>query len=108
MFFHYSQNNSGGIFDFDKGKGITSQVIIEAESYQEANRTMVDLIGDWEGGDGGYCPCCGERWSEALDDKEGTQEPELYGQDIDDYNDLFFPKGEAVAIHFRSGAVSWR
>lgn len=38
MFYHYSQNNSGGIFDFDRENGITHHVVIEAESASLADR----------------------------------------------------------------------
>ena len=73
MFYHYSQNNSGGSFDFDKEKGITHHVVIEAESASLADR-RAESIGLYFDGEGD-CPCCGNRWSEAY---EGTDVPSVY------------------------------
>lgn len=43
MFYHYSQNNSGGSFHFDKAAGITVHVVVEADSAQEAD-TIAELF----------------------------------------------------------------
>ena len=49
MFYHYSQNNSGGSFDFDQEEGITHHVVIEAESAYLADR-RAESIGLYFGG----------------------------------------------------------
>lgn len=43
MFYTFNQNNSGGSFDFDKARGITHYVIIEANSVEHANK-LVDIV----------------------------------------------------------------
>ena len=77
MFYHYSQNNSGGSFDFDKKAGITHHVVIEAESAEAADR-KAESIGLYFDGEGD-CPCCGERWSTCWPDEvEADFAPEKY------------------------------
>lgn len=78
MFFHYSQNNSGGKFN-----GPTLHYIIEADNAREANflATKVGIYFD----PNCYrdCECCGPRWKEKWDDDEGDPEPMFYGVPID-------------------------
>lgn len=63
MFYHFSQNNSGGSFDFDKNDGITHHVVIEAVSAESANKKLQDIGGYFDGCDTGRdCSCCGDRW----------------------------------------------
>ncbi len=63
MFYHYSQNNSGGRFVYCPDRGISHHVIIEAVSDRAANIIAED-IGLYFDGEGD-CTCCGDRWSAA-------------------------------------------
>lgn len=76
MFYHYSQNNSGGVFCEPAG-----EVIVEADSRDEANDIAVEYGVYFNGCATGYdCSCCGDRWYEPWED-EGTDKPEIYGED---------------------------
>ena len=80
MFFHFSQNNSGGSFIEDDRVG--GDVIIEADCVKDANKRAVDVGLYFNGCEAGYdCPCCGDRWYELWENEEGTELPEIYGQD---------------------------
>jgi hypothetical protein len=78
MFYTFSQNNSGGSFvDY-------AYVIIEADNHVEANELALehDLYFDGASDDGPDCPCCGDRWYAQYDDDEGTDKPEIYGENV--------------------------
>lgn len=107
-FFTFSQNNSGGSFDLDKGKGVTHWVIIESDTAAEANDKMLDLVGDFEGGQGGYCPCCGERWHE-VGDNDKSDEPMIYSSPAlkEGAAGVWMDKGFNVAIHYKDGRIAW-
>lgn len=108
-FYTFTQNNSGGHFDFCEDDGVTHHVIIEADSSHEANEKMLELVGDFEGGKGGYCPCCGERWYE-CDDSDATESPMYSGTDLleDEFNFMRWMKvGKEVCIHFTNGEKVW-
>jgi hypothetical protein len=83
VFFTYSQNNSGGDFDYNAEQGISCWVVIEADDYQEANY-LAERIGLYFGGRGD-CPCCGDRWSKVWYGEEATQEPMIYDEPAADY-----------------------
>lgn len=79
MFYHYSQNNSGGSFDFDGERGITHHVIIEAQNAEQANDLAEEIGLYFNGCDYGEdFSCCGDRWFEAYG--EGDEEPMIYGE----------------------------
>jgi hypothetical protein len=59
-FYHYSQSNSGGSFDYDEEKGISVNVIIEADNANAADN-KAEMIGLYFDGEGD-CSCCGNRW----------------------------------------------
>ena len=108
MFYHYSQNNSGGSFDFDKKAGITHHVVIEAESASLADR-RAESIGLYFDGEGD-CPCCGNRWSEA-DCNEGTEVPSVYdrplGVVLKDHWGGWMKEGYETVVHFADGSMKW-
>jgi len=63
MWFEYRQNNSGGSFRFDKKKGISVYVWVEAEDAAAADKRAEDIGLYFNGCDSGCdCPCCGDRW----------------------------------------------
>lgn len=78
--FTYDQNNSGGVFDFDAGRGISAKVIVQARDAREANY-RAQRIGLYFDGSGD-CSCCGDRWSEQYG--EGFETPMIHrGVDIE-------------------------
>ncbi len=94
MYYTFTQNNSGG--------GHTDPacyVIVEADSAKEANERAktVGVYFDEE-----YeidCECCGTRWYEQWDDKDGEKEPMIYGTPVAEY-----VKNEAKS-YFRRDAL---
>lgn len=112
MFYHYSQNNSGGSFHFDKAAGITVHVVVEADSAQEAD-TIAEHIGLYFDGSND-CECCGARWDSAVDYGDcGKPQPSVYdkvlGQKVTDkYGSIAWMKeGCETVVHFKNGVKQW-
>ena len=107
MFYHYPQNNSGGRFNFDREKGITHHVVIEAENASLADR-RAESIGLYFDGKGD-CPCCGDRWHEAYG--EGTEEPSVYDRLLGVVNKNngggWMKVGYETVVHFADGTMKW-
>jgi hypothetical protein len=117
VFFTYSQNNSGGSFDYDEVSGIGNYVVIEAESVTVANARALDIGLYFDGCDTGMdCSCCGDRWSEPYG--EGTAFPSVYDHDVTnprEYSDTFMGPGISrsfvgmgeypVFVHYADGSV---
>ncbi len=97
MFYHYSQNNSGGYFDYFPVDGISHHVIVEANSVTEAN-DIAEGIGLYFSGSGD-CPCCGNRWSEQWSDDNRSEVPSVYGVPVEEYD----PRGSFLGIKFIDG-----
>jgi hypothetical protein len=98
-FYAFRQNNSGGGFDFDEDSGITTTVIIEAESADDANRRL-EAIGGYFNGTNDYgpdCRCCGDRWH-AVSEYDGADVPSVYGKPV-----LFSDELDSSAF-----AVKWQ
>lgn len=73
MWYHFRQNNSGGVFDYDHSAGISEEVWVEADSSSEANDRAQALGIYFDGCENGRdCACCGDRWYSAwsADGKE--------------------------------------
>lgn len=100
-FYTFVQNNSGGSFAINDDKGIGKYVIIEAESYIEANR-RAEEIGLYFDGDGD-CPCCGDRWSEQYDESDADDVPSVYGTPLADVER--WPAGTSAFIHYCDGRI---
>lgn len=84
MFYNYHQNNSGGSFVIDKD--VSVNVIIEADSPEEADQKAKDIGIYFDGCDKGFdCPCCGDRWYPAYG--KGDELPSIYGKPIQEYAD---------------------
>ena len=95
MFYHYSQNNSGG--QFHVNKNVCHDVIIEAPSAHQANERAEDLGLYFNGVEEGRdCSCCGDRWYRVWG--EGDNEPLIYGQHPATRNNAFAEPGE---VHCR-------
>lgn len=107
-FFHYSQNNSGGSFDWSEGLG--HHVVIEAPSAGAADEKLEALGGYFNGcEDERDCPCCGDRWTTAYG--SGDAEPMVYGHPAEDFISnafMTFGKGDGqaeVVVHHLDGRV---
>lgn len=110
MFFHFSQNNSGGSFSYSYPDGITHHVIIEADSADKANKKAEDIGLYFGGCNLGYdCDCCGDRWYEQYSDKDGTPEPAIYGQILGTRanNYGWMKPGRETVVHFADGTRKW-
>lgn len=81
-FYTFSQNNSGGRFDFFPSKGISLNVIIEASSADDANDRAERAGLYFDGCEAGQdCECCGDRWSRAWMN-DGKDSPMVYGDKV--------------------------
>lgn len=100
-FFTFSQNNSGGSFDFLPNRGISHYVIVEARDSDEAN-DRAERIGLYFDGceSGADCECCGDRWSRAWA-TEGKDVPMVYADEVaestGDVADIY--------IHYADGRI---
>jgi hypothetical protein len=91
MFFHFSQNNSGGNFAIDED--VAHHVIIESRNANEANRKAESIGIYFDGVDNGRdCDCCGDRWHSVWG--QGDAEPLIYGDPPEQYVDMWAGKGE--------------
>lgn len=81
-FYHFSQNNSGGVHH--ESHGICQHVIVEARDYEDAN-ALAQRIGIYFNGcdDHSDCPCCGDRWSAQWRGENGSDKPQVYGSVIE-------------------------
>lgn len=107
-FFHYSQNNSGGSFDWSDGVG--HHVVIEAPNAAMADAKLETVGGYFDGCDDGRdCSCCGDRWSRAW--KAGDAEPMVYGSPAAEHCDDKTmtwgrgPEQAEVIVHYLDGRV---
>jgi hypothetical protein len=97
MFYEYHQNNSGGVFTYDAKNGISTTVIIEADSAEEANTRAREIGLYFDGVDAGSdCACCGDRWYPAWE--AGTESPSHYGEPLVIENN---------AVEKRPSSVNW-
>jgi hypothetical protein len=111
--FNFRQNNSGGSFYFDKAKGLTVEVLIEAEDAASANSIAEEKGIYFEGIDDGIdCSCCGDRWYRVSNGEPGEPVPSLYGQPLSEaslwtrWSDREKDQKE-VAIHYLDGRIEW-
>lgn len=89
--YSYSQNNSGG--SFIENENICEWMLIEANTADEANQIMTDIVDSNDAWD--YCPCCGERWDINMDESDGHDVPSIWEE----------PISEVLADSFRSRAI---
>ena len=110
MFYEFSQNNSGGVFDHDEKRGIGHYVIVEADDWNDAN-DKAERIGIYFDGcaNGMDCPCCGNRWSPMWEGTKGDPVPSHYGQPLRNYKDTWgiIWENDGVFIHYKNGNVDW-
>lgn len=82
MFYTFSQSNPGGRYD----DSMPMYVIIQASSSEQANK-RAESVGVYFDGieQGRDCECCNDRWGR-VDDYEGKENPEIYGEDVREGN----------------------
>ena len=103
FFYHYSQNNSFGVFDRYLEKGIGPDVIIEAYSAKDANKRAQKIGIYFNGVEKGIdCSCCGDRWYKCHDD-EGAINPAVNNKALDEIESGYYRK-EAY-IHYLDGRI---
>ena len=98
-FYYYDQNNSGGSFDKDFGYGI----IIEAETAEKADEKAEEIGLYFDGCEDGLdCPCCGDRWSRAIE-RFGYDEPSMYTTKHNRNGEVYLSWDMAVTIYYANG-----
>lgn len=106
MFYHFRQNNSGGSFYVNEASGIACDVIVEANSKDEANERAESIGLYFDGVElGDDCDCCGNRWYRAYGD--GDVGPSYYGESIDTATQLYdwTPGKPTGYVHYLDGRV---
>lgn len=97
-FYEFSQNNSGGSFDIDDGRGIGAKVWIEAVDAQQANDRALNLGIYFNGIDSGSdCPCCGDRWYPVYE--YDAEDQPLINEEYD------FNWHDIVYVHMLNGSI---
>lgn len=108
-FYHLTQSNSGGCFDFDEAAGITHHVVIEADSAEEATERAESIGCYWNGvARGKDCSCCGDRWREPSG-YDALEFPHIYGEPLGIAERGFgwMKVGRETAVHYKDGRVEW-
>lgn len=109
MFYTYTQNNSGGGFDFDEHSGLTHHVIIEAQGPEEADFHALDMGIYFDGVNADLdCMCCGDRWYPAHG--KGDEVPNIYESTPEEYVKSgynWMAPGREVCIHYSNGTKEW-
>ena len=99
MFYEYDQNNSGG--GFIVNDDVTYNVIIEADSADEADRRAEEIGIYFDDNYEVDCECCGTRWSYAY---SGEKTPMIYGKPVEDHNEIWANDGEPWAhVYYKDG-----
>lgn len=110
MFYLFRQNNSGGVFTVDEGRGIAMYVIVEAPTSGLANTRAEEIGLYFDGVEAGLdCECCGDRW-QRVSRQDVDEVPSVYGDPVEEHNfrgaRLFFPPEGALGfVHHRDGRV---
>lgn len=106
MFYVFKQNNSGGRFDFDRGRGVSCYVVVEAATAEEANECAESLGIYFDEDFDVDCECCGQRWYPVVE-SDGTVAPELYGVPVEGFKFSWRWMGEdpEVFVHYLDGRV---
>lgn len=101
-FYTFNQNNSGGYFVKDDKFGVCETVIVEAISPTDA-WDRLEKIGDNVSGFMDFCSCCGERWSNWMDESDGKDVPEIYGTPVDVATKGLFR--DKAFVHYMDGTI---
>lgn len=101
-FWNFSQNNSGGYFVSDEIYGVCEEIIVEAQTSDEA-WSRLESIGENVSGFWNSCSCCGDRWSNWLDDDDGEDVPSIYGEPLDKV-ECSYLRGKCF-VHYCDGTI---
>lgn len=97
-FYTLTQNNVSGYLY--QNNNVDQFIIVEAVSSSHAIAILPDIIDDYRD----YCSCCGPRWyDDYLNDKDGEEEPMIYGEPIKSFNDSFWTKGSKAIVYYLDG-----
>lgn len=110
-FYLFSQNNSGGKFRFSEEDGITTYVILEAPTAQQANIDAIMLGIYFDGCDSGVdCDCCGDRWYRVTE-QDAEASPTIWGELLDSFWTprciRWMPPGKEACVHYADGKKEW-
>lgn len=105
-YYTFTQNNSGGHFDFDNDLSLF--VIIEADNSYEANKKAESLGMYFDGCDKGIdCGCCGDRWY-SVDDRDYNEKPLIYNDEINKHNPYKTSNdGTFCIVHYKDGTKKY-
>ena len=99
-FYMWNQNNSGGGFDVDEC--VSHRVVIEADSYEQAEAKAFDFGIYYDGVDKGIdCGCCGNRWYGAEELDKNREELDEYLQDLANEYGWTDPD---IIVHYADGS----
>lgn len=96
LWFHFDQNNSGGSFVVDEN--VCEDVFIQAHTAAEAIAKGEEFMDNSDS-----CPCCGNRWSFYVDDRDGQPVPMRYDVPAEAEEPMYFHKN--YKLHFYDGHV---
>jgi hypothetical protein len=101
-FYEWKQNNSGGVFFVNEN--LSNRVVIEADTYEQAEAKAFDFGIYYEGcRDGRDCDCCGDRWYEGHELTESC----LEGKTLDEYlqwmADQYGWEDPDIIVHYADG-----
>lgn len=92
--FAFSQNNSGGYFADDEN--VCEMVFIQAENAKMAVCKAEKFMDNSDS-----CPCCGDRWNFWVDDSDGSENPEYYGESVHEITKTW--SREKAILHYADG-----
>lgn len=94
--FCFDQNNSGGSFVIDDN--VAHTVFVQARNADEAVQKAEKFCDNSDS-----CPCCGDRWSFWVDDSDGHDEPQRYGEKLSEMKAGMFRS--EIRLHHFDGSV---
>lgn len=99
MFYHFSQNNSGGVYALTETLG--HDLYVEASSPEQANE-RAESLGIYFGGVASRadCACCGDRWTPAESWTHTLANmPAAFHKPA-----WMYPEGRYAVAHFQDGS----
>lgn len=97
MFYLFRQNNTFGTYDIDEESGIGADVLIEADSPEEANERAKEIGIYFDGVDIGIdCPCCGDRWYPVTEADAYKSPKEAFS----------YRRSNSLFIHYKDGRIT--
>lgn len=111
MFWSFRQNNTGGDFHYNEALGLSVLVVVEADTWCEANERAENIGVYFDGCEYGLdCPCCGDRWYPQTIYDGGDAVPSRYGDDPLVEYDQSVHRGYLECtipafVHYRDGTI---